>query len=50
MNTKDIQSADTREGHRPLDWLNEEIALRMPRSWLLLAGLAGLGLFLVAID
>ena len=50
MNTKEIQSTDTREAHRPLDWLNEEIALRLPRYWLVLAGLASLGLFLVAID
>ena len=50
MNTKQIESADTREEHRPLDWLKEEIVLRLPRYWLAFAGLAALGLFLVAID
>lgn len=50
MNTKQIESADTREEHRPLDWLKGEIVLRLPRYWLAFAGLAALGLFLVAID
>ena len=50
MNTKEIEATDNRDGQRPLDWLSEEVTLRLPRYWLVLAGLAALGLFLVAID
>ncbi len=50
MDTKEIQAVANNDGKRALDWLSEEVGIRLPRYWLVLAGLAALGLFLVAID
>ncbi|MBB4287052.1 hypothetical protein [Roseospira goensis] len=46
----DIKLPGSDKGQRPMEWLKEEVTLRLPRYVLVLAGVLALGLLLAAID